>query len=210
MTDRRFDRVSQWNEWHEWNAPRYPHSKVIQYVLRHFPEQRVPAPRALDLGCGSGANTAFLAETGFAVDAFDICPIAVDRTRRLLDSRDLSAQVAVADIEEVDFRPAAFDLVVCVGVLEFVDDASLARLLRCMEESLTANGRAVLVFAADGDFRQSSAVAQELGMRFRTQEEIGELIAAADRLQLNVDQYITTYDNGMSRQVDWLVTGDRR
>lgn len=209
MTDLKSDRVSQWNQWHEWNAPRYPHSKVIQYVLRHFSERRIPAPKALDLGCGSGANTAFLAETGFDVDAVDIAPIAVERTKHLLDSRSLRAHVAVAGIEEVDFRSATFDLIVSVGVLEFIDNTWFAECLRRIEESLTANGRVVLVFAADGDFRQSSEVAQELGMRFRTQEEVRGLTVVAERMHLNIDEYITTYGNGKTRQVDWLLTGIR-
>lgn len=207
LTDRNANRVDQWNQWHEWNFPRYPHSKVVQYVLRNFQEKEASAARALDLGCGSGANTAFLAEIGFDVDAVDIPPIAVDRTKQLLYGRGLGAQVDVADIEQFEFQPAIFDLVVSVGVLEFVDNASLAELLQRMRHALTSNGRMVHVFAADGDFRQTSAVVRELGMRFRTLAEVREVVARVESIRLDIDQYITTYDSGTSRQVDWLLTG---
>jgi SAM-dependent methyltransferase len=47
--------------------------------------------RALDLGCGEGADSVWLAEQGWQVTAVDIAANAVGRARQLADDRDVPA-----------------------------------------------------------------------------------------------------------------------
>jgi SAM-dependent methyltransferase len=39
-------------------------------------------PRAIDLGCGTGANVVFLAQQGFQVTGIDLSPVALQRARQ--------------------------------------------------------------------------------------------------------------------------------
>ena len=53
--------------------------------------------RILIPGCGSGYEAAVLARAGFDVTALDYAPVAIERTRKLLDAADLKANLVEAD-----------------------------------------------------------------------------------------------------------------
>jgi 2-polyprenyl-3-methyl-5-hydroxy-6-metoxy-1,4-benzoquinol methylase len=54
--------------------------------------------RVLDLGCGTGANTVFLAESGLDVLGLDASPVAIERARaRAAEQQVTTAQFVVAD-----------------------------------------------------------------------------------------------------------------
>jgi len=53
--------------------------------------------RILIPGCGSGYEAALLAQSGFEVTALDYAPIAIERTRKLLEARRLKATLVEAD-----------------------------------------------------------------------------------------------------------------
>jgi SAM-dependent methyltransferase len=53
--------------------------------------------RILIPGCGSGYEAAGLANAGFDVTALDYAPIAIERTRKLLEAANLKAELVEAD-----------------------------------------------------------------------------------------------------------------
>ena len=66
--------------------------------------------RILVPGCGSGYEVAALAASGFEVTALDYAPVAIKRTRELLASRNLKAELVEADA--LAWRPQrAFDAI---------------------------------------------------------------------------------------------------
>jgi SAM-dependent methyltransferase len=76
---------------------------------------RATPGRALDVGCGEGADTIWLAERGWTVTGTDISTVALDRARRLTGR--LSSGIAMritwlhADITQWDPPSQSFDLV---------------------------------------------------------------------------------------------------
>ncbi len=67
---------------------------------------------ALDVGCGEGADLAWLAEHGWQATGIDPVDAAVERTRALIDARGLTA--GVEQVTLADFSPdGPFDLVAC-------------------------------------------------------------------------------------------------
>jgi SAM-dependent methyltransferase len=66
--------------------------------------------RLLIPGCGSGYEAAVLAKAGFEVTALDYAPVAIERTRKLLDAARLTATLVEADA--LTWRPdRAFDAI---------------------------------------------------------------------------------------------------
>ena len=55
--------------------------------------------RALDVACGAGRNSLFLAKHGFAVDAIDISSAALERLESAADSEGLQIRTVAADLE---------------------------------------------------------------------------------------------------------------
>lgn len=73
-----------------------------------------PSAAVLDLGCGAGTYAGLLARRGHAVTAIDYALPMVRRAR----AAHRRARFAVADGQRIPFRPASFDLVLCIGVLQ--------------------------------------------------------------------------------------------
>jgi SAM-dependent methyltransferase len=70
-------------------------SSELQRVLA---ERAIPPCRALELGCGTGANAVWLAQQRFEVTALDLSTVAIDRARPRADQAGVSVQFLVADV----------------------------------------------------------------------------------------------------------------
>lgn len=67
--------------------------------------------RALDVGCGEGADALWLASRGWDVTALDVSRVALDRAAREAAQRSLTVNWLHAGLVEADLPPEGFDLV---------------------------------------------------------------------------------------------------
>lgn len=78
--------------------------------------------RAIDLGCGSGANVVFLAEHGFDVTGVDFSEVALDKGRALAKARGVTDRTTFvsADLTQPTLSgvEGPFDLVIDYGTLD--------------------------------------------------------------------------------------------
>lgn len=70
-------------------------STELQRVLR---AHAIHPCRALDVGCGTGSNSVWLAQQGFEVTGFDVAPLAIEQANARARSADVSANFLVADV----------------------------------------------------------------------------------------------------------------
>ena len=77
-----------------------------------------PRGRALDLACGKGTNSLFLAERGFDVDAMDISSVALAEGRKRAEAKQLSVHWQQADLEGAQLDEAQYDLIVNLNYLQ--------------------------------------------------------------------------------------------
>lgn len=118
------DRKLSWEDVHaqrEWG--RWPESALVRFVFRTFkPEPGKYLGRAVDLGCGAGASSGFLAEEGFTVDGIDISPSAVQRCVHRIGHRKVGHRFWLGDIgDHLPFRDAFFDLAVDVASTQHLE-----------------------------------------------------------------------------------------
>lgn len=108
------------------------------------------AGRALDLGCGTGTTSIYLAAHGWAVVGVDFAPNAVRRARRAAHQRHLpgTTQFLSADVSRPYLldHAVAFDLVVDVGCLHGLDSAQRSGYAANVTR-LTHPGAAFLLYA---------------------------------------------------------------
>jgi ubiquinone/menaquinone biosynthesis C-methylase UbiE len=90
--------------------------KYTRKAFRMLPE--MPAPRILDVGCGSGAPTMELAKlSNGEITAIDIDQTALDRLAGKIKKQGLAARVKAENcsILKMDFLDASFDIILSEG-----------------------------------------------------------------------------------------------
>ena len=193
-----------WDAWNASKGPRYPHEKVIQFVFRNFPPPLVSGARALDLGCGSGVHVSFLTELGFDVVAIDPSPIGLRNTATRSSGNHGSVELREALLSNFVVESESFDFVLSVGVFDAAGPEEAEKAVPRIVECLRPGGRALLIFAAEGDFRPEQH--PEVALHAFSKSEVTELFADQSGVQCWIDRYITTYENARIEQVDWLVS----
>ena len=96
--------------------------------------------RVLDAGCGPGLHAFALQQKGASVVGIDSSEHMLERARRRLGTDAELVHASVAD--ELPFRDASFDLVMCASVINYMPDAT--PLLREFARVLTPDGAAVV------------------------------------------------------------------
>ena len=78
--------------------------------------------KALDLGCGTGIFTIWLAKQGLDVTGIDLSSEMLAKAREKAQRQDLAIHWIQADINRLPFDRETFDLVIGNIVLEFVEN----------------------------------------------------------------------------------------
>ncbi len=196
---------SFWDGWNASGGPKYPRDDVVRFCLRRYPDRaRRNGVRALDLGCGGGVNTLFLADEGFDVTACDISPAGVELTRKRLAERGLKAETVVASLDDLPFPADSFDLIISIGVLDCclpgVPEAAMPRIGRL----LRTNGSGFFFFATDKDYRIGAADNPFVRRGFTEAEVVAMFDAAFPFVQ--IDRHTAT-EKGQKIALDnWMVT----
>ena len=103
-----WDKVFRSQEW-----GKYPPEYVVRFVARNWYSAAERAGvKLLDLGCGPGACTWFMAREGFSVGAIDGSPTAIRTLEARLSAEGLHADARVGDYLHLPWADAAFDGVI--------------------------------------------------------------------------------------------------
>jgi len=82
-----------------------------------------PGP-ALEVGCGTGTNSLWLAEQGFAVLGVDVSPLAIEQAEARLGGRELACRFAACDFLAEAVPGGPFELAFDRGCLHTLDEAA--------------------------------------------------------------------------------------
>lgn len=114
-------------------AAELPPPEVIAYV-----DAAVPG-RGLDLGCGYGRTSIYLAQKGWQVDGVDYIPQAIVEAKKRAAAAGVGDKVRffAASVTQLDFLSGPYDLAVDIGCMHIFSSpeldvyrAGLVRLLR--------------------------------------------------------------------------------
>jgi 2-polyprenyl-3-methyl-5-hydroxy-6-metoxy-1,4-benzoquinol methylase len=190
MTNPKFDKdfwEQLWTKTLREHADKVAHRPPNAHLMAET-ENLLPG-RALDAGCGHGADTIWLAAHGWQVTAVDFSPAALDHGRSM-------AEAAGADVaERIDWvegdlatwtpEPAHYDLVVCL----YVHIAgSVADMVRRMANGVAPEGTLFMVGHRPID------------------PSTGAATAAANQVQVSVEAAVAALDSN-----EWeLVVAEER
>lgn len=99
----------------------------------------VPGAKVLEIGCGTGPASCFMAQQGYTVDGFDVSETAVKMARGNAEDRNLDINYSVNDICSIsETESAIYDVIVdghCMHCITYDSDrhSALSNVLRLLK-----------------------------------------------------------------------------
>lgn len=123
--------------------------KAVREIMPMF--AGYPELRLLDLGCGVGRNSIYIAQqfqNHCVIDCVDLLPIAIEKLLAYAQEQDLSSCIngICQTIEEYEIHPNSYDFIMAVSSLEHVDShTSLVKKLLEIKQGTRENGIICLI-----------------------------------------------------------------
>lgn len=159
--------------------------------------------KALEVGCGTGTNTVWLAEQGFEMTGLDIAPTAVDRAVAKAAAAGVRCELVAGDVLRDEIPGAPYSFVYDRGVFHVFDAAEdRARFASRVAELLAPDGMwHSLIGSTDGPPRDH-------GPPRRSATDIAQ---AVERHFEILELSSTTFDRGSHRHARaWVLVARRR
>jgi len=123
----------------EWG--KYPPEEIVRFVARNLYRLDRPNTKVLEIGCGTGAITWYLAREGFDAFGVDGSETAIGKGRQRLADERLAAHLSVGDVSKLDFKDAHFDAIIDSAVIYAHTVGSIREILRECHRVLKNGGR---------------------------------------------------------------------
>ncbi len=171
----------------DWEDLPWSHAEPTLF-LAEICRRREPG-KALDIGCGAGTDSLFLAQQGWDVTSLDFMPKALEYTQQRASAAGVSVTAVEADIAEWE-PPHEYELVLDHGLLHNMDPVRYDAYRATVMKALAPGGEFVLLhwhprFEGQGDGKMGPTrvgrddikafFAPELQERFFAREEFEDL-----------------------------------
>jgi len=145
----------EWNVLYEAkdSAPRYPHDAVVRWVFVNYREEFIRNPKMLDIGCGAGRHSIFLANLGCNVSAIDYSSNAIDILNLWAMERKLQIDTKVSSVIELPYAENSFSGIISVGVLCYLSINSIKKNVDEMYRVLKPGGKLFVNTRSNKDSR---------------------------------------------------------
>lgn len=104
----------------------------------------LPVGRALDLGCGYGRASIYMAQLGWVVDGVDFVPHAAAVAAERAREAGLDIRFHIASVTDLDFLAGPYDFVLDVGCVHALDEMGFGRYCHHVKRLLRSGGKYLL------------------------------------------------------------------
>ena len=128
-----YDEVYKTKEYYWGTLP----SEMCYKILRYVPP--INKPKILDIGCGEGKDSVFLAKCGYDVDSFDITSSGINKLKALAKKNDVSINAFVSDL--MLYEPTKqYDVAYCSGALHYIEPTLVKTVMEKYKSCVKKNG----------------------------------------------------------------------
>ena len=202
---------------------RYPPEELIRFIVRTFgrcPDRR--ALRILDLGCGPGPCTWFLAREGFFPIGLDASPTALRQARERLGGEGLAGAFVRADFTALPLASGSFDGAFDIASVQQNPVADIRRILAEVRRLLVPGASYFAMMLATGSWGEGLGREVEPGTwrdiadgpyqgegntHFAAEAEIREWFSGFAALSLEMSS--RTADQRRHEVRHWVITATR-
>ncbi len=170
----------------------------IDRACKVFKEKRYH--ELLDLGCGTGRHSIFLARKGFSVKATDLSPTGIRIAQAKAKSSNLhNIHFTRHEMKTFPFRDKSFDAVICTWTIYHGTLASIRQTMAEIRRVLKQNGSLITDFLSTWDstyglgreIEQNTFVGQKPGEEdvphhYSTKEELIELLNGFSQMKIQL------------------------
>ncbi len=180
--------------------------------------------RVLDLGCGTGRHTYFLADKGFDVHACDISETGVNITKKLIENAGLSnVDYSLQNMYDLSFEDSVFDAILCIWVQGHGYREEIITGINELHRVLKPGGTVVTDFVTTDD--ETYGIGEEIATNtfvggrhgeegiahyYTTKQELKDLFRNFDEVKLRDKIYTFSDDNGKEYKIVAVVVEARK
>jgi SAM-dependent methyltransferase len=135
----------EWNErYREGNLP-WDTGRPSAELQRALSRNAIQPCRALEIGCGTGTNSVWLAQQGFEVTGIDLAPLAVEQAQQRAHAAGVKARFRVADVLQSPDLSGPFAFFFDRGCYHAVRRSAPQEYAPAVARHLAAGGRGLIL-----------------------------------------------------------------
>jgi len=146
-----------------------PHNLTADSI-QHLPSNA----KVLDLGCGEGKDSFFLAKNNFNVTAIDVSEEGIKKLSEFAKKEKLKIKADVSEIKSYLEDCEEFDAIFAMNVLQFIDEKNIFNVIKKIQLKTKLNGLNVIASFVTETPKQKKMVLSK-GRYFFEEGELKEL-----------------------------------
>jgi tellurite methyltransferase len=102
-----------------------PHKLVVNSI-KYLPKNA----KVLDLGCGEGKNSFFLAKNNFNITAIDFSKEGIKKLKSFAKKEDLKIKTIILNINSYLDNCEKFDAIFTIHILQFINEKNISNIIK--------------------------------------------------------------------------------
>jgi len=132
--------LTEWNQilHEEWYSRKEPEEVVVDFIrLLNAKDKKL---RFLDVGCGAGRHTVYMAKQGFEAHGIDISETGLNVAKTRLKEQRLRGHLVKCDMKLLPYVDSCFDAVICLHAIYHQRRKEIQETIAEIQRTLRKNG----------------------------------------------------------------------
>lgn len=145
--DHKWEEVYKSQEW-----GKYPPEELIRFVAQNYYNTIRNDTRILDVGCGTGAATWFIAREGFSTTGIDGSNTAITKAKKRFKEEGLNGDFLIGDIEKINYPDDYFDAVTDIVAIQHNTYNKILEIIKETHRVLKPGGKLFSMMVQKGSY----------------------------------------------------------